>query len=102
LGEGEIFCYNCGEPTISAVEPKIREKPSDIVTCLVIGLFVLFGIPAVLFGIYLVCVGVGAVTSPNVRPGSQWISLAISAIPLAVFAALLFILIKVGLARQDE
>jgi len=102
LLKDEIFCLNCGEPTVSAVEPKIREKPSDIVTCLVIGLFVLFGIPALLLGGYLLAVGTGNATSSNLRASSGWVSLLVSVIPLGVFAALLFLLVKVGLAKRNE
>jgi len=102
LLKGELFCLNCGEPTVSAIEPQIREKPSDIVTCLVIGLFVLFGIPALLFGGFLIAVGTGYASSNNMRPGAGWISLVISVIPLGVFLALLFVLLKVGFAKRDE
>jgi len=102
LKQDEQFCLNCGEPAVSAVEPQLREKPSDVVSCLVIGLFVLFGIPALLFGGYLVAVGTGFTSSSNQRPGSAGISLLLSVIPLGVFAALLIFLIKIRLSKRGQ
>jgi hypothetical protein len=102
LKHGEVFCLNCGEPTLSAVEPTIREKPSDIVTCLVIGLFVMFGIPALLFGGYLLAIGTGYLPAGANGHGYSLAALFIALIPLSVFLALLLFLIKVGLGHRTE
>jgi len=100
LKDGERFCLNCGEPTLSAVVPKIREKPSDIVTCLVIGLFVLFGIPALLFGGYLLALGTGFFSDEKRGPSNGAIAIGVSCVPLGVFLVLTYFLLKVGLGHR--
>jgi hypothetical protein len=102
LQEGETMCLNCGEPTVTAAVPKLQERPSDIITCLIIGLFVIFGIPAVLFGGFLVAVGLGYFSSGSKRSGNDTIALVVAVIPLGVFIALLFLLVKVGMGRRGS
>jgi len=99
LKSGELFCLNCGQPTQYSMPGK-RERPSDVVGCLVIGMFFFFGIPALLFGSYLMAVGTGYI-SPAKR--GAWNGLApilISLVPLGVFVALTFLVVKVGIARK--
>jgi len=104
LQHDEVFCLNCGEPAASAVDHSLREKPSDVVTCLVIGLFVLFGIPALLFGGYLLAVGTGFVGADKKGAGNGMAAILVSLVPLGVFAALLYLLIKVrvGVRREHD
>jgi len=108
LRRGELFCLNCGESTVTIVPPKTtpvepgtKEKPSEIVTCLVIGLFVLFGIPALLFGGYMLAVGTGAVTDKR-GPGNGLVAIFVAAIPLGVFSTLLYYLILVAKGSRSR
>ncbi len=102
LQDGERFCLNCGEPTISATVEKIREKPSDIVTCLVVGLFFIFGVPALLFGGYLLAHGMGYLSSNGKPPANGTIAVAVACVPLGVFLALTIVLIRVGLGHRGK
>ena len=89
------------KPAAQEVEQRAKEQPSDIVTCLVVGLFVIFGIPALLFGGYLIAVGTGYASSDK----GAWNGLApilISTIPLGVFLVLAYYLIRVGLGNQRK
>jgi len=85
---------------MSVVDPQLREKPSDIITCLVIGLFVMFGIPALLFGGYLLALGTGAISPSKPLAGNGLPAMLVSLIPLGVFVALLVLLVKVGLGNR--
>ena len=99
LKPGELICLNCGEPAISAVNPKLREKPSDVITCLVIGLFVIFGVPALLFGAYLLAIGTGYLATSRKLAGNGVPTVIVSIIPLTVFLILFAILIRVGFGK---
>jgi len=76
------------EPPKEVVPP---EKPSEVISCLVIGLFFFFGIPALLFGIYLVVVGVGAIQHPQPNANGP-VDLILAVIPLGVFVTLAWFL----------
>lgn len=101
LKQGELFCANCAEPTASAVNPQIREKPSDIVSCLLVGLFVIAGIPALLLGGFLLALGMGWAGADNAGPRHGAVTLLLSIFPLGVFLALLFLLVRVWAARRE-
>lgn len=102
LNQGEMFCLNCGEPTMAMVNPKLREKPSDIISCLVIGLFVIFGIPALLFGGYLLALGSGRIASSKPLAGNGVPTMIVSAVPLTVFLILAAILIRVWIGNRKR
>ena len=101
LKPGETLCLNCGEPTLSVVNPKIRETPSDIISCRVIGLFVIFGVPALLFGTYLLLLGLGVVGTTNKLMDGGVITVCVSIIPLGVFVVLFGILIRVWIGNRS-
>ncbi len=101
LKHGETLCLNCGEPVLSVINPKIREKPSDIISCLVIGLFVIFGIPALLFGGYLLLLGMGVVGSNSKLKDGGTITVLVSIIPLGVFVTLLAFVVRVWFGNRS-
>ena len=87
---------------MAIINPKLREKPSDIISCLVIGLFVIFGIPALLFGSYLFALGSGKIASSKPLVGNGVPTMIVSAIPLTVFLILGGILIRVWIGNRKR
>lgn len=95
-----MLCLNCGEPAGTVIQHSVSGKPSDVVTCLVIGLFFIFGVPALLFGSYLLLVGGGFLGTPSRLKDNGMITIGVSVIPLGVFIALFVILVKVWASNR--
>jgi hypothetical protein len=100
LRHGELFCLNCAEPVVTSVEDRALEKPSEVISCLVIGLFALFGIPALLLGGYLLASGSGAFSARP--PANGQTAMLLSIIPLGVFAALAVLLVRVLVGKRKD